>query len=140
MRVIAISFHIFRYEFIFKSFFKAYSGIDLKPLDKLPDDMKDVLKEEIKTENERISNSMVVDETDGSSTSTKDLGKSEDEQTMEELERLKIIVGNSIQLIQMIKKSPTNTNVYMSPLLSDTEVLKKMPKTYLIVSTIILLI
>jgi hypothetical protein len=51
-----------------------------------------------------------------------------------QIEELRKIVGNSIYLIQLLRNHPLSQNIFMSPLLSNDEMLKKFPKTFLVVS------
>ncbi len=60
------------------------------------------------------------------------------EQEKHRLLRLHKILGDSVFLLEALRKHPFTTNKYMSPLLTDDKVLAKFPKTYLIVIFIII--
>lgn len=53
---------------------------------------------------------------------------------IENLQELHKLVGNSVYLIELLRHNKLSSNQFMSPLFSDDAVLKKFPKTYLIVS------
>jgi hypothetical protein len=55
------------------------------------------------------------------------------------LNNLHKLIGDSVFLIELLRFHPLANNSYMSPLLCDDNVLKKFPKTYLIVSALYIL-
>ena len=79
---------------------------------------------------EEGSNSIMIETTD-SIPLKDDEELAENEKNLMELQKL---IGNSVYLIELLRNHPLPLNSLMSPLLSDDSILKKMPKTYLIVS------
>jgi hormone-sensitive lipase len=98
----------------------AYCGIDFKSFDSADSDS---LKRLLEVNKPFDSNSITTD-------------KTETEEKEKNLKVLQNLIGNSVYLIELLRNHQLPSNPLMSPLLSDDNLLKKMPKTYLIVSFI----